>query len=221
VRNTWTNFEEISAMKNYSLALLPLSLLLLAASDGARYDRCISLVKNQPQLAYDQASSWRADRGGAAAMHCQALALLKLQQPARAAGVLDAAAETLEKAPSVAADMFAQAGNAWLIAGDATRAIARFTWALDRLPQAAPSRVDTLIDRAGAYAMLEDKSRSLADLTAGSGLAPKNAEILLLRTELYLSLGDKEKAKVDMASVKLLPMSPDEAAVFSKLQKRF
>jgi tetratricopeptide (TPR) repeat protein len=197
--------------------LLPFCLLLLAAGDGSRYNRCTGMVRNQPQLAYDQASSWRADGGGAAAMHCQALALLQLGQPTRAAGVLDAAAQALDKLPTAAADLHAQAGNAWLLGGDATRAVARFTWALDRLPATAPSRVDVLIDRARGHAALEDKPRTLADLSAAHALAPKNVEILLLRAELYLSLGDTPKAADDIAAARQLPMDADDKAVLEKL----
>ncbi len=199
---------------------VPLALFLLAATDGARYDSCVALTKKQPQLAYDQASGWRADRGGAAAMHCQALALLELGQPVRAATVLDAAAEAMEGTPFIAADMHAQAGNAWLLAGDAKRATARFTWALDLLPAALPSRADVLIDRARAYASLEDKSKTIADLAAALTLAPKNIEALLLRAEAYLSMGDKTRALSDIATARSLPMDADDKVVWEKLNIR-
>lgn len=199
---------------------LPFCLLLMAASDGSRYTRCTGLVASQPQLAYNQASSWRADGGGAAAMHCQALALLQLGQPHRAAGVLDAAAQALDALPAAAADLHAQAGNAWLLGGDASRAVARFTWALDRLPPSAPARSDVLIDRARSHAVLEDKPRTLADLSAAHALAPKNAGILLLRAELYLSLGATATAQADLAAAKLLPLDADNTILQGKLQAR-
>lgn len=202
----------------YAAALL--SLFLVAAGDGGRYDSCVALTKNQPQLAYDQASSWRADRGGAAAMHCQALALLALSQPARAAAVLDAAADAMAGTPFIAADMHAQAGNAWLLAGDAKRATARFTWALDLLPAALPSRADVLIDRARSFAAMEDKPKTLADLTAALALAPKNIGALLLRAETHLSMGDPAKAKADLVAANTLPMDAADKAVWEKLSAK-
>jgi tetratricopeptide (TPR) repeat protein len=202
-------------LKRVALLLLLISTPANAA-DG-RYDRCMALAARQPQAAYDMAGVWRSDGGGAAAMHCQAMSLINLGQPARAAGVLEAAAAKLEPSPVIAADMYAQAGNAWLLAGDARRASARFTSALDRLPVATPARADILIDRARAFAVLEDKTKTLADLTAALTLAPKNTDARLLRAETYLSLGDKPKAKADLSAAKLLPMEASEKAVWEKL----
>jgi Tfp pilus assembly protein PilF len=188
-----------------------------AAADG-RYDRCITLAEKEPQAAYDMASSWRSDNGGVAAMHCQGMALINLGQPARGAGVLDAAAEKMDlSSPVLAADLFSQAGNAWLLAGDAARATARFTWALDRMPDAMASRTDILIDRARAFAAQENKSGALADLTAALALMPKNISALLLRAELYLSMGNSAKARSDLATAKSLPMDADEEVVWEKL----
>ncbi len=196
-----------------------MALLCAAPATAGRYENCTARVKAQPQQALDQAGAWRAEGGGAAAMHCQALALLALGQPARAAAVLDAAGEKLETQPGVAADIYAQAGNAWLLAGDATRAVARLTWALDRQTAAAP-RTNMLIDRARAYAQLEDKPRALADLTAAYAAAPKNIDTLLLRAELYLSQGESAKARADLAAAAALPMDADTRAVFTRLSAK-
>jgi tetratricopeptide (TPR) repeat protein len=196
------------------------SLALSAATHAAdsRYDRCVALIEKQPQAAYDMASSWRSDNGGVAAMHCQGMALINLAQPARGAGVLDAAAEKMDlSSPVLAADLFSQAGNAWLLAGDATRATVRFTWALDRMPEAMASRADILIDRARAFAQLENKDKSLTDLSAAIVLAPTNIEARLLRAELYLSQGDTGRARSDLTTLKSQPMDADEKSIFTKL----
>jgi tetratricopeptide (TPR) repeat protein len=192
-----------------------------AYAADSRYDRCVALVQKQPQAAYDMASSWRSDKGGVAAMHCQGIALINLGQPARGAGVLDAAAEKMDtSSPILAAELFSQAGNAWLLAGDATRATSRFTSALDRIPEAASSRADTLIDRARAYAQLEAKDKSLADLSAALLLSPAKIEARLLRAELYLSQGKAGSARRDLTALKSLELDADEKVLFAKLSAK-
>jgi tetratricopeptide (TPR) repeat protein len=204
--------------------IIPVFAYILASPANAadsQYDRCVALAQKQPQAAYDMASSWRSDKGGVAAMHCQGMALINLGQPARGAGVLDSAAEKMDlSSPILAADLFSQAGNAWLLAGDATRAIARFTWALDRMPEAASSRADTLIDRARAYAQLENKDKSLADLSAALLLVPANIEARLLRAELYLSQGKAGSARRDLTALKSLQMDENEKTIFAKLSAK-
>jgi tetratricopeptide (TPR) repeat protein len=198
-------------------AIILASLLLIAATSQDRYGNCIDLTKTTPKSAYNLASQWRAQGGGAAAMHCQALALLGLGENARAAGILDAAADSLSKQPIPSADLLAQAGNAWLLANDPARAIARLSTALTRMPQTNPARADVLVDRARGYASLENKDGALADLSAATSLAPRNPQILLLRAEIYLSRGDTDMATADLAIAKTLPMDADLNAVHAKL----
>ncbi len=171
------------------------------AGDTQRYSACISQVKAAPEAALERATGWRADGGGVPAMHCQALALIELGNPARAAGVLDAAAQALgpePKAKGFAGDIWAQAGNAWLLAGDSGRAIARLTTALGLLPESGEGRVNALVDRARAFADQTGWEQVIADLNRAAELAPSNADVFLLRATAKRRSGDLGGARSDI-----------------------
>jgi tetratricopeptide (TPR) repeat protein len=200
--------------------IIALSFLSISAGSQDRYGHCIELTKTTPNAAYVLASEWRASGGGAAAMHCQALALLAQNEYQRAAGVLDAAATLLAKQADKAADLTAQAGNAWLLANDAPRAIARFTSALAVFTDNNSKRAEVLIDRARAYAAQENKTATLTDVSAAITLTPQNAEYYLLRAEIYLSQGKAELAKPDLAVANTLTMDANMKLVYDKLVSR-
>jgi tetratricopeptide (TPR) repeat protein len=186
------------------LKYLPIALLLLAASgtnDSARYQSCLAQVKAAPGKALDMATGWRAEGGAVPAMHCQALALVEQGNPQRGAGVLDAAAKALgpePKSTGFAGQLWAQAGNAWLLAGDNARAVSRLTTALGLLPDSGEPRTNALIDRARAYADQSAWDKAIADLNSAATLAPSNAEVLLLRATAKRRSGDLGGAHTDI-----------------------
>ncbi len=193
---------------------------LIAADTQDRYGNCVAMTKTTPKAAYALASQWRAQGGGPPAMHCQALALLAQEAPARAAGVLDAASELLANQPATHADLLAQAGNAWLLANDPTRGLARLSAALTLMPEQGLARADVLMDRARAHGALENKVGALADLTAALRLAPKNPQIWLLRAEIYLSNGATDLATADLAAARALPLDSELTALHIKLVEK-
>jgi tetratricopeptide (TPR) repeat protein len=185
--------------------LVPVSVMLIAATttagDTARYQSCMAAVKSEPAKALEMATSWRAEGGSVPAMHCQALALIEQGNAARGAGVLDAAAAALgpqPKAKGFAGEIFAQAGNAWLMAGDSTRATARLTTALALLPDTGDARTNALVDRARAQADKAAWTAVIADLNAAATLAPSNAEVFLLRATAKRRSGDLGGARNDI-----------------------
>jgi tetratricopeptide (TPR) repeat protein len=204
------------------MRLAPLFIVALAllappaAADPAsaqRYVRCVQALNSQPQAAFDLASVWRSEGGGAPAKHCQAMALIALEQPLRAAGVLDSAGEDMDKAglPNQAADLYAQAGNAWLLGGDPARSYERLTRALERLPSNSPRRVEALLDRARALHGMKDSARAVTDLTTALGLAPQRADLLLLRATSYRLLGNVAAARTDIQAAHAL--TPKDAEI--------
>ncbi len=91
-----------------------------AAAD--RYQQCVGMTKTNAQAAYNQALAWHSAGGGAGAEHCEALALMQLQRYAEAAPLLDTLGQDKELQNSMRAQLFDQAGNAWLLAENAGRA---------------------------------------------------------------------------------------------------
>ena len=81
------------------------------------------------------------------------------EQAEEAAQMMELAAEKEEK-PALKAELFGQAGQAWTMANDNTRALNAQNEAL----ALAPDNVDLLVDRAFSYRDQEDFRSAVADL---------------------------------------------------------
>jgi len=162
------------------------------AADKLRYDDCLSMASRNPAAALDVANKWIAERGGAPAGHCAAVALTGLKRYAEAGAKLDA----LGRAPDVGGlrpSLLDQAGNAWLLAGDAAHAIASFQAAL----ALSASDPDFYADLARAQALKKDWRDAISDLSAALGIAPWRADLLVLRAAARHALGDLAAARAD------------------------
>ncbi|MGH6876278.1 MAG: tetratricopeptide repeat protein [Rhizomicrobium sp.] len=177
----------------------------LSPPDGTnRYDRCLELVKRDPARASAEAASWSGAGGGAAALHCQALALVALKRFPEAAQKLDdAAAGAANAAPSLRAELLDQAGNAWLLAGNAAKAEAALTAAL----VLDPKNEDILSDRARERGGARNWSGAFEDLTAVLAIDPDRADIYVLRASALHAEGRKAEAHADIA--RALGIYPD------------
>ena len=170
-----------------------------------RYDNCLLLIRENAANAFALASQWQASGGGGGAIHCQALALVALHRYSEAAGRLDQLART---APSNAgrAELFDQAGNAWLLGHRAQEAQASFTSAL----QLSPPDADLFADRARAYAMSANWQSADGDLTSALARSPRRMDLLVLRASARHALGRKQDARADIdLALTLDPRSAD------------
>ena len=199
-----------------------------AEPDAATYDRCLKLAKQNPGAAQSLARAWQ-ERGGAhPADHCAAVALFGLKRYKEAATRLEVLAQAMTTAPAgLRAEVFDQAGQAWLLAGDAVRAYAAAGQALvlhpndpelllDRAEAAAatkyydqaitdlghvlkadPNRVEALIYRASANRALDRLDPALADLEKALALAPNSVPALLERGNIRRLTGDAAGARAD------------------------
>src|SRR5262245_20166772 len=110
--------------------LLSFSLITLCAAamparavdNQAEYQACMVLLERDPSGALDSAVQWEKEGGGDAARHCKALALIRTGDVEGGALELERVAEAMPqmKAP-LAAELFAQAGQAWVRAGNPQR----------------------------------------------------------------------------------------------------
>jgi tetratricopeptide (TPR) repeat protein len=176
----------------------------------SRYDRCLELVKRNAQDAVGAAEAWRIAKGGAAALHCEALALTQLHRYAEAAQKLDEAAhDPTVRNPGMEAALFDQAGNAWMLANRPDRAIASLSSAL----RFSPSDTDILADRARAKAQAKDWNGTEADLSAILALDPQRADIHVLRASAREAQGRRVDANADIAQALALYPNYPEALV--------
>jgi len=187
------------------LVLVPLP---AAASETVTdYAQCVALVQTNPAQAEVGARAWQNDGGGAAAVHCRALALTALKRYAEAARALDDLARGPEITDNLQrAALFDQAGNAWMLAGMASNAAQSFSAAITQ----SPNDVDMLADRARARAMLKDWSGADADLSAALLKDQNRADLLVLRASARWAVGRKADAATDI--VRALALYPDYPA---------
>jgi tetratricopeptide (TPR) repeat protein len=212
-----------------------------AEADAATYERCMSLARKDPAAGEKLAKEWRGRGGGHPAEHCHAVALIGLKQYKDAAGRLEALGQAMVHAPGeLRAEVLDQAGQAWLMAGDAGRAYAAGTTALgfapndadllldraeaagtagwydkaaadlDRVLKSNPDRLDALVYRASAYRRLERLDEALADIDRAVKLAPDSAPALLERGDIRRLKGDADGARQDWLRVAAL--APGSAA---------
>lgn len=225
---------------------LPLPPEVPRLAEGPDYERCLAMIRTDAEGARGYAEAWEQAGGGEGARHCGALALLGLGEPERAAERLEQLARASRGSALTRASVFAQAGQAWMMAGQGSRAFATTTMGLTL----APNDAELLLDRAvalgtlGRYAeSLEDVNRVLAldaeraeawvfraaanrhlekvdqaaeDVARALALAPENAEALLERGIIRQLKGDTAGAKQDWE--RAVSLAPDTATADLALQ---
>ena len=172
----------------------------------AQYQACMSLLDRDPAGALDSAVEWEKQGGGDAARHCKALALIRTGEVEDGALELERVAEAMPqtKAP-LAAELFAQAGQAWIKAGNPQRAL----YAQNQGLKLNPKDVQLLIDRAMTYGTSGMYFEALDDLNVAAELAPEDPEVYAMRAAAYrqLETPDLAEENIDQA-LKLSPSHP-------------
>lgn len=195
--------------------LTALSAVLVLAAAGPvagnpseeAYAECLARIGEDPEAAYERAQAWRRDGGGRPARHCAALALFALGHHHEAAERLEVLAEELNRSNkrlTIAA--LAQAGQAWLAAGELRRALAVQSAALNL----APGDVELLIDRSVTWDATKNYQEAIADLDRADLLSPKRAEIRILRASAHRKAGNRQQARADVErALELEPENPE------------
>jgi tetratricopeptide (TPR) repeat protein len=164
------------------------------AGQAAHYSRCLAQANAAPAAALNDANAWSHSGGGMAAEHCAALALVGLHRYGEAGPRLDALAREKNTPAGLRPALFDQAGNAFLLAGDGAKAVASLTAALTL----SASDPDLYSDLARAQAMRKNWSEVVLDLNAALTMAPKRADLLVLRASAHRALGQLPAAQGDI-----------------------
>ena len=203
-----------------------------ADAEAATYQRCLTLAKEDPAAAKKLAEGWRAGGGAHPADHCLAVSLVGLKDYKNGAARLDKLGQAMVSAPAgLRADVFDQAAQAWLLAGEPGRAYAAAGAALglrpgdvgllvdraeaagaaawygkavedlDRVLKAEPTRFDALVYRATAYRKLGRLDPALADIEAALRVNSDAPAALLERGNIRALRGDVDGARQDWARV--------------------
>ncbi len=173
-----------------------------AAQSPDRYEACVSRASFDAAGALAEAQGWRGAGGGAAARHCEAMALAGLGRVLEAAVALEALAMETPLAAQ-RGEVFLQAADLRLEGGDASGALTDYGHALASAPGAAAYE-----GRARARAALDDAAGAAADLAEAIRLAPQTAELRSLHAAALRRAGDAAGALASAeAAVRLAPDS--------------
>ena len=175
--------------------------------DRAHYNNCLAASSTHPAAALADAESWVKSGGGVPAAHCAALALVSLKRYGEAGTRLDRIAVD-PSVPDVSfrADLFTQAGNAWLIAGNGAKAAKSFTSALSL----SSGDADLFADLARAQAMQRNWQEADLSLGAALNMSPRRADLLVLRASARRALKRYAAARDDIAAA--LKLKPGDGA---------
>jgi tetratricopeptide (TPR) repeat protein len=174
-------------------------------ADLSQADRCRALLRTDPEAAQISAAEWRDAQGGEPAEQCEALAVLALGDPIEAATRLEAIAARSSVPRPARAALFAQAAQAWLIAGDANRSFGAATLALTL----TPDDLELLVDRAAALGALGRYREALTDLDRVLALDPDRPDALVFRAAAMRQLDRTDVARRDVD--RALAIEPDNA----------
>ena len=172
-----------------------------------KYMRCIALSESDPVSAKKMAQNWKKNSDVEAANHCLGIALINLGQHKEAASLLTLTANNSKlKNPELLANMFAQAANAWILAGNDTRAMELLNKAITLVPK----EPDYLIDRAIALAGQSRYWEALDNLNEAVNIEPTRIDALTFRANAWRRVGSIELAEQDINEVlKLQPNYPE------------
>ena len=172
-----------------------------------RYRDCLAKLDRNPDVALDDAEAWTEEGGGGPARHCAALALVKLGRTAEAARrFTELAKEPDASDTALRAELYAQAGNAWLLARNPNAAYGAFSQAL----ALTPDDTDMRFDRARAAVVAQDFSAARSDLDAVLTAHPNATDALILRASTRREQGDLDGAARDAdQAVMLAPNAPE------------
>jgi tetratricopeptide (TPR) repeat protein len=174
-------------------------------AEGDDYERCLAMLPNDPAGAAAMAEAWLPAGGGEAATHCLALSKLAFGEAETGARMLETLAAASKAPPAQRAQVFDQAGQAWMMAGNPARALEAQNQAI----ALSLDDADLLVDRAGTEAALEQHAAAVRDLSAALDLDPSRNDARVQRASAWRKLGRLDLAEEDVD--RALDRDPDDA----------
>ena len=177
-----------------------------------RMEQCLDLATGDPRAGEAAATRWRAEGGGFLARQCLGIAIANQGKWSAAAAIFEEAAREAETAQDVhSANYWAQAGNAWLAAGDSAKAKLALDAALAAGTLSALDLGEAHLDRARVRVATADMAGARSDLDAALEHAEADPLAWLLSATLARREGDLKRARTDIDEA--LRRAPDDASV--------
>jgi tetratricopeptide (TPR) repeat protein len=181
------------------MMLLALQGLLASPADARRYANCVEEAQKNSAAAIATATGWRVAGGGFLARQCLGIAYANLQRWDAAAEAFEDAAREAANAKDVRADDYwAQAGNAWLAAGQPAKARTALDAALEPNRLTGLKLGETLLDKARAMVALGDTENARVALDKALAAVPQDGLAWLLSATLARKTGDLRRAQQDI-----------------------
>lgn len=199
----------------------PFLFILAAAAQAAvpgpreapeeRYRRCAEQVRANPGFAVETANAWLLQGGSLYARQCLGLAYVALERWEPAASLFEQAANDVPAGQgALRADLFVQAGNAWIAAGQPTKAVLALDQALAASTLADELRGEVHLDRARALVALNDLAGARRDLDRALQLVPADPFGWYLSAALARREGNFNRGRADIARAQgIVPTNPD------------
>ena len=173
--------------------------------ENDQYDKCMTMLADDPEGADAIAASWQAAGGGIGAVHCQALAKIAGGEPQTGADMLEKLAHTDKVEGMIRVLLLSQAAEARMMAEQAEQALTDTTEAL----ALSPDDPDLLISRANASDALERPTQAMDDLNEALARDPKRGDALVLRASVWRKMDMLEEARTDID--KAISLDPEDA----------
>lgn len=199
-----------------TIAALILPIALMQAAAGApsgpqRFAECVASIEIDAPAAYETAMAWAAEGQSLYGYRCAAMALIAQNRYEEGARRLESLASALsEQSARLRAELFSQAGNAWLLDRDGAHARSAFTRAIALIQDDRVNTPDLLIDRARAFALEGDYRHAEEDLSRALDLRANDALALRLRASARMHQNSFDLAEADaVAAVAAEPTNVD------------
>jgi Flp pilus assembly protein TadD len=174
-------------------------------AEGDQYDKCMTMLADDPEGAEAIASSMQAAGAGDAAIHCQALATIADGEPEDGAKMLENLAHAGKAEGLTRVVLLSQAAEARLMVDQAEPALKDTSEALD----ISPDDPDLLISRANAYDALGRSSEAMDDLNQALVLDAARGDALVLRASIWRRMDKLTEARADID--RAVTMDPEDA----------
>jgi tetratricopeptide (TPR) repeat protein len=165
-----------------------------------RFTECMDLATGDPSQGAASAAKWRVEGGGMLARQCLGVAYANQKRWPSAAAAFEEAAHDAETAHDLrAANYWAQAGNAWLAAGEAVKARAALDAALASGQLTGLALGEARLDRARVLVAAGDLAGARGEFVRALADAKADPLAWLLSATLARRQGDLPRAKTDIA----------------------
>jgi tetratricopeptide (TPR) repeat protein len=210
-------------MTSIAALILPFALMQAdAPAAGAdRFAQCLALIEEDAERAYEEGMAWAAEAQSLNAYRCAAMALIAQNRHSEGARRLESLASAANPAQTaLRAELFSQAGNAWLLARDPARGRSAFTRAIATVESDPLQLPDLLIDRARAYAMERDWRGAEEDLSRALDIRPNDSLALRLRAAARMHQSSFDLAEADaLAAARLEPDNVDNYLILGHVRE--